>query len=156
MASSKVITAYRLVATKWATTALSGEGARKYGGRWNSPGHPLVYLSSSRSLCALELLVHLSTPGSRCKDFSFVEVELPEAGIHKLSSNLPESWRSEPPESSTMSLGDKWLNNGNALALRVPSTVIPQETNILINPLHPDFHKVVNSPPRSFRFDKRL
>ena len=71
------ITAYRLVSPRWASTALSGEGARKYGGRWNSPGHSVVYLAESRALCALELLLHLTTPDTRTKPFRLIEVKIP-------------------------------------------------------------------------------
>lgn len=63
--SDDCVEAYRLVAPKWAASALNGEGARLYGGRWNSPGRAMVSLSTSRALAALELLVHLTTPLSR-------------------------------------------------------------------------------------------
>ncbi|MGE9269061.1 MAG: RES family NAD+ phosphorylase [Verrucomicrobiales bacterium] len=160
MASSKKAgrtPAYRLVSTKWLGGALSGEGARKYGGRWNSPGRPAVYLGSTRSLCALELLVHLPSPGSRRKAFSFLSLELPSASIHTLpTSALPESWREDPPTSATMHLGDDWLAAGSSLALAVPSAIMPEEWNFLLNPLHPDFHRLKISEPAAFRFDQRL
>ena len=156
MASSNVLTLYRLVATRWAATALSGEGARLYGGRWNSIGYPLVYLSSSRSLCALESLVHLTSLGSRKKQFSFLEVSIAKSMVQTLSVPLPTDWRLEPPVTSTMQLGDNWLQKGSSLALQVPSAVIPEESNYLLNPLHKDFSQITLSDPLKFRFDERL
>ncbi len=148
---------FRLVAPRWAGQAFSGEGARKYGGRWNSPGRPLVYLGESRALTALELLVHLTTPMSRGKAYRLIEVQIPTSGISHYPANiLPEDWRKNPAGKNTMEIGDDWLQAGSQLALRVPSVHIPEETNLLLNPLHPDFSKTIISPPAPFNFDPRL
>jgi len=148
---------YRLVAPRWVDSAFSGEGARKYGGRWNSPGLSMVYLGGSRALTALELLVHLTTPTSRSKPFFLMKVKIPNnltldypAGI------LPEDWRNHPPGEHTMEIGDDWLKACGQLALRVPSIIIPEETNILLNPLHPKFSKIEVSTTQNFNFDPRL
>lgn len=149
--------AYRLVAPRWADEAFSGEGARKYGGRWNSPGRPMVYLGESRALTALELLVHLTTPMSRSKPYCLIEVQIPSDRISIYPAKiLPEDWQKNPAGKSTMEIGDEWLQADSQLALRIPSVHIPEETNILLNPLHPDFSKVIISAPIPFSFDPRF
>tara|TARA_B110000879_G_C11143964_1_gene501576 strand:+ start:51 stop:521 length:471 start_codon:yes stop_codon:yes gene_type:complete len=148
---------YRLVAPRWVDSAFSGEGARKYGGRWNSPGLPMVYLGGSRALTALELLVHLTTPTSRSKPFCLMEVKIPKHLISDYPTEiLAEDWRNHPPGEHTLEIGDDWLKAGGQLALRVPSIIIPEETNILLNPLHPKFSKIEVSTTQNFNFDPRL
>lgn len=146
MASSEErIAAYRIVAPRWAGTAFSGEGAQKYGGRWNSPGRRAVYLAGSRALAALEMLVHLTTPGSRAKPYVLIEAWLPADAIEAAPSG-PDSQR----------IGDEWLARDGSLALRVPSVLIPAEPNYLLNPAHPRFAEVAIRAPADFRFDPRL
>jgi len=151
------ISAFRIVAPRWEHDAPSGEGARKYGARWNSPGRPMVYLGESRALCALEMLVHLTSPMSRSKPYRLIEVHIPAQSISDYPrSILPENWRKYPPNKLTMEIGDDWLLAGSQLALRIPSVIIPEETNILVNPLHPDFKKIQTSEPSDFNFDPRF
>lgn len=154
---SDYVLGYRIVAQNRAHDPISGEGARKYGGRWNSPGHAMTYLGGSRALAALELLVHLPSPLSRAKEYCIIEVKIPI----KLISNyplkiLPKGWREAPASTITTDIGDDWLEVCGQLALRVPSVLIPEETNILLNPNHPNFSKVICGEAREFRFDKRL
>ena len=148
---------YRLIAPRWVESALSGEGARKYGGRWNSPGGSMVYLGGSRALTALEMLVHLTTPMSRAKPFRIIEVKIPTdlISVYPLKI-LPAGWRVQPPGRLTMEIGDDWLRAGSDLALRVPSVIVPEESNILINPLHPEFGQLEASATGNFSFDARL
>ena len=157
---SEVVHAYRIVAPRWVDDALSGEGARKFGGRWNSPGRAMVYLGGSRALAALEMLVHLTTPLSRAKVYKIVKVSIPSDLISDYPLGiLPKNWRDHPPAQITQEIGDDWLksnNSMNQLALRVPSTLIPEESNILLNPLHPDFKKIKTHTPEDFCFDSRL
>ena len=154
--STDHISGYRIVAPRWANDALSGAGARKYGGRWNSPGRPLVYLGGSRALAALEMLVHLTSPLSRAKSFKIIEVTIPTDLIsHYPVEILPENWRDSPATHLTQEIGDDWMNSTH-LALSVPSLIIPEETNILINPLNPNFTKIVSHSPTDFHFDSRL
>ncbi len=148
---------YRIVAPRWAADALSGEGARKFGGRWNSVGVPMVYLGGSRALSALEMLVHLNSPLARAKPFKIIEVAVPKSLIaHYPLTALPQQWRSDPPVRLTQEVGDDWVEAGGGLALTVPSSLIPEETNILINPKHPDFRQIVIGRAVDFRFDQRL
>lgn len=157
MTEIEYIDGYRIVAPRWAHDALSGEGARKYGGRWNSPGRALTYLGGSRALAALELLVHLPSPLSRAKPYRIIEVKIPKELIAEYPLKLlPGAWRESPAPSITSVIGDEWLEVCGQLALRVPSVLIPEETNILLNPNHPDFKEVITGEEREFRFDKRL
>ncbi len=148
---------YRIVAPRWAHDAISGEGARKFGGRWNSPGRAMTYLGGSRALAALELLVHLTSPLSRAKLFRIIEVKVPIEQIANYPLNvLPEGWRESPVSSMTTDIGDEWLDVCGQLAMRVPSVLIPEETNIILNPNHPEFNNVICGEVLDFRFDKRL
>lgn len=147
--------AYRLVAPKWASTALSGEGARLYGGRWNSPGRPMVYLSTSRALAALELLVHLTTPGSRKILRTLVTVRIP-ASIIGGELWKEEGWQDDPPGKGSTDQGDDWLSVGKTAGVLAPSAIIPDEQNLLLNPLHPDFQQVDIIKTAPFSFDPRL
>jgi RES domain-containing protein len=152
-----MIFGYRIVAPKWVNDALSGEGARKFGGRWNSPGRPMVYLGGSRALAALEMLVHLPTPLSRAKPYNIIEVTIPQSMVSDYPTDiLPDNWRFQPATQNTHEVGDDWLQAGGQLALRVPSVLIPEETNILLNPLHPDFNKISRAEATHFSFDPRL
>lgn len=157
MASSKTVTSYRLVAPRWASTALSGEGARLYGGRWNSPGRPMVYLGGSRALAALELLVHLPTPLSREKPYVLIGADVPTAAFQVVPEGaLPNDWRISPPGREAQALGDAWLESEESLGLWVPSAIIPEESNLLLNPRHPAMSKVRLGEPSPFRLDPRL
>ncbi len=157
MASSKTLVGYRLVSPRWASTALSGEGARLYGGRWNSPGKPVVYLGGSRALAALELLVHLSTPLSREKPYVLMGAEVPADVLQSLpKAALPSDWRISPPQRETQALGDVWLASEKSLGLWVPSAIIPEESNLLFNPRHPDMSKVRLGEPKPFSVDPQL
>jgi len=155
-----MVQGFRIVAPRWADTALSGEGARKFGGRWNSPGNALVYLGGTRALAALEMLLHLTTPLSRAKRYQIIEVHIPAKLIaNYLPGILPENWRNEPPCKLTQEIGDDWLQSTDSmsqLALRVPSTLIPEEPNLLLNPWHPDFKSIQTMPSVDFSFDSRL
>lgn len=148
---------YRFCSPKWASTALSGEGARLGGGRWNSKGRSVVYLAESRALGALEMLVHLTTPDSRAKVYSLIEIQVPESEVDTVVPQFLQSdWRASPPTRSTQAIGDTWLECGQTLALRVPSTLFPEETNLLINPAHPMASEIQISEPKLFSYDSRL
>lgn len=141
------VAAYRIVAPQWASTAFSGEGAKKFGGRWNSPGNSVVYLGGSRALAALEMLVHLTTPDSRKIEFQIFEVFIPTSLIQG---------RIAIHSGHERAAGDAWLREGKFLSLQVPSILIPEEPNFLLNPSHPAFSKITIGPPKSFHFDQRL
>jgi RES domain-containing protein len=136
---------------------LDGEGARLYGGRWNSSGRPVVYTSATLSLAALELLVHVD-PEDLPDDLVALGVEVPdrawEVGVRPVG--FPEDWREVPNHPGCRRVGDEWLDEGATLVLRVPSAVVPQEENVLLNPRHPDAADVRVISAERFRFDRRL
>ncbi|CAN7620176.1 RES family NAD+ phosphorylase [Phenylobacterium sp. LjRoot164] len=133
---------------KAAFTALDGEGARIYGGRWNSPGRPMIYTAASPSLTLLEVLVHLDLPPELIPaDYRLLSVYVPD--------DAPIEDLSEPPD-DPLAAGDGFLQRGEALVLRVPSAVVPQESNCLINPRHPAAALLRLDADHSFTFDPRL
>src|SRR5437016_4580405 len=147
--------AWRIVKRKHAATAFSGEGAAKSGGRWNSRSIRLVYCSSTKSLAALENLVHLNPPVR----FRYVifRLDFDSTLIETLQpKRLPKNWRTEPPPRSTQRIGDLWARQARSAILAVPSVIIPGETNFLLNPAHADFKKIAIGKPQVFAFDPRL
>lgn len=152
-----MISAFRICKTRHLATALSGEGARMSGGRWNSPGLPVVYTSSSLSLATLEVLVHLEDPELLANLFSWIPLEIPDDLVERLDpATLPPEWLSDEPGPASRSAGDGWLKSRRSAALAVPSVVTPGEWNFLLNPVHPDFPKIQPGPARAFRPDPRL
>ncbi len=148
---------FRLVKQKWKASAFDGEGARRYGGRWNSRGKPAIYLAASQSLALLEIMVHLNDY-RLLQSYAMFEVRLPSDGIETLAKDhLPSDWRAEPAPSSTAEIGDVWLGASTGLALAVPSVIIPQENNYLLNPAHNLFAGVVETATEiEFSVDPRL
>ena len=149
------ISIYRIVKKKWAANAFDGEGARLYGGRWNSKGLSCIYTTSSESLALLEMLVHIQDE-ALSNHYSLFKLKLPENQIMVLN-HLPENWREHPAPKETAEIGDQWLTGNSSLALRVPSVVVPREYNYLINPKHPDFSKLLKTAEElEFEIDSRL
>ncbi len=148
--------AWRITQRRLAGAAFSGEGARLFGGRWNSPGIRVIYGAQSQSLAVLEVLVHLDTP-ALLEKYVLVEVEFASPFVTDLDrSMLPKNWKSDPVPEAVQAVGDKWASSASSAVLRVPSVLLPEESNFLLNPRHPDFRSIVISNPRSFRFDPRL
>jgi RES domain-containing protein len=137
--------------------ALDGEGARLYGGRWNSPGRPAVYTSSSRALAALEYLVHVD-PVNVPSDLVLLTIDVPDTAPRDAidPAALPARWAAdaEPPE--CQALGDAWLRAGATLALEVPAAPVPEERNVILDPRHPAHAGVRIVSSRPFVFDPRL
>ena len=150
------ITAWRITKQKHAKTAFTGDGARFYGGRWNSPGTIAIYTAQSQSLAALEMLVHLDS-SELLGTYVLFEVGIEESLVHAVKkSQLPKNWRADPPPSELRAIGDEWVAAGTSSVLRVPSALVPGEHNFLLNPRHQDFPKLHIGKPVSFRFDPRL
>jgi len=126
---------YRLVHAIYAKD-LTGEGARLHGGRWNHIGSPCIYASESRSLAVLELSVNVNLQRI-LRNLSMVEIEIPD-DIHEIAtSSLPGNWRDAPAPSSTKDFGSRLLQLCEHAVIKIPSSVVPEEFNYLINPLHP-------------------
>ena len=151
-----MITAWRIIKRKRARTAFSGDGARQYGGRWNSPGVPMVYTAASQSLAALEMVVHLDS-SELLHEYVVFEVGIDESLIEEVDrARLPRNWRADPPPAKVRELGNAWAKSSTSAVLQVPSATLPAENNFLLNPRHPDFPKLVIGKPSAFQFDPRL
>ncbi|MES2061056.1 MAG: RES family NAD+ phosphorylase [Bacteroidota bacterium] len=135
---------------------LTGTGARMYGGRWNSEGKSMVYLASSRALAVLEVLVHLP-PLLLPDNFCIAEVEVPDKSILTLDvKSLPDNWQSASSPAELKTLGNQFIKETKYLMMKVPSSVVPEEYNYLLNPWHPDIRKVKLLNTHPFNFDDRL
>lgn len=148
---------WRIVPKRRYSQAFSGEGARLYGGRWNPPGIRVVYTSATLSLAALEYFVHVSKE-TRPDDLVSISLEIPQnVRMERVSdSKLPVNWRTYPAADELKEIGRKWIKKGATAILAVPSAVIPQELNYLINPDHADFKKMKISKPVPFNLDERM
>ncbi|MFH1116740.1 MAG: RES family NAD+ phosphorylase [Pseudomonadota bacterium] len=136
---------------------LTGTGARMAGGRWNRKGTAILYTSESRSLAAMEYLVHV--PFSLMPDdLSIACIEITDSiQPDRISADaLPKGWREYPAPSALADLGTDWARENHSLMLRVPSAVVQGEFNILINPLHPEMLQVAVTKIERFSFDERL
>lgn len=125
---------YRVSNTRFARD-LSGEGARLHGGRWNHIGTACLYTSQSRSLAVLELSVNVSR-ASVLRYLSMVEIEIPDDMLELDVAALPGNWREAPAPASTKDFGSDLMNKNEHVIIKIPSSVIPEEFNYLINPKH--------------------
>jgi RES domain-containing protein len=149
-------TAWRIVKTRFAAQAFDGQGARLYGGRWNSVGVRMVYTAGSVSLAVLEILVHLEN-ADILPAYSLCAVHFDEAVVTSLErSRLPVNWGDNPSPPELLAIGDAWIASRSSAMLEVPSAVIESESLYLINPEHPDFPSLVIESPRPYTIDQRL
>ena len=137
--------------------ALDGEGARLFGGRWNLPGRPVVYTSESLALSTLELLVHLDID-LLPDDLSAYEIDVPDElrGESIEEVHLPTNWRENASCHRCRMLGEAWLDRAESAVLKIPSAVLIDGDNILLNPLHVDAKSIRVVRQDSFRLDSRL
>jgi RES domain-containing protein len=148
---------YRITQERYAGD-LSGNGARLYGGRWNSEGSFAIYTSSTRSLALLETLAH--TPAKMLEQKSYILITLLVPGSIQpdeiLLTNLDTGWDTPDTGPLTKKLGDKFLRSKKGLLLAVPSVLVPEEKNYILNPLHTDMKRVKITQQRRIHFDKRV
>ena len=150
-----MLVAWRIVKRRHADRAFDGDGARRHGGRWNSPGRAVVYVSESRALATLEVLAGLGSP-ELTQAFVLIGVELDEGLVaHLPATALPDGWRDHPPTPASQAVGDRWLDEGAWPVLRVPSALVPAEFDYLLNPAHADFRKIRVRGWEDLRFDPR-
>ena len=148
---------WRLVPDAGKAAAFTSEGSREYGGRWNPKGTAVVYLADHLSLAALETYVllpraALSNPYLAYR-VSFPDSIVPEGvGMEQ----LPDNWRINPAPPSTQAMAQEWLQEGKSLLLSVPSAIVPQERNLVVNLEHPDWASATVSEPERFYFDPRM
>lgn len=151
-----MVTAWRIVKSRYGSTAFDGEGARANGGRWNSAGVRVAYGSGSIALATLEVLVGLQKTGVLAS-YVLTSAAFDEDSVEVLSpDSLPDNWRRYPAPPEMQVIGDRWVIEHRSLALQVPSAIIAAESNYLLNPAHPDFASVAVSAPVAFAFDERL
>jgi RES domain-containing protein len=147
---------WRLVKSRFAEHAFDGEGSRLYGGRWSSPGFPVVYTSATASLAVLEIFANVQR-GDLLASFELLSCTFDEALVSGVEpSELPTNWRQSPAPARLQEIGDEWLRTAKSVVLQVPSSIIEHESNYLLNPLHPDFKRVKRSAPQPFVIDLRL
>jgi RES domain-containing protein len=146
---------YRLSKSNYSRD-LSGKGAERSGGRWNSKGVAMIYTGESRALCTAEIAVH--TPlGNLPVNYEIISIEIPDEFIGEVdSSSLPIGWNAIPHSHLTQDIGDRFISDCVYLILKVPSAVVQGDHNYLINPNHKEASKVKILEVKGFNFDKRL
>jgi RES domain-containing protein len=150
---------FRIEREKHLATTLQGIGASMSKGyRWNSFNTKLVYTAESRALATLEISVHLDLNEDLPIDRYYVEIEIPDSisilEVHV--ADLPEDWNAKPPTTTTQTIGDDFTQYNEAAVLKVPSSIVPEEFNYLINPNHPDFRKIKIVKSYKMNFDTRF
>lgn len=147
---------YRIASSSYIRD-LTGTGAKRYGGRWNPKGIAVLYTSAHRSLAILELLVNANAQ-SLPDDLSMLSLELPRLQhVSEITEDdLPDNWRNSPAPYRLGEPGWEWVTSNSSLTLKVPSAVVPEEQNILVNPKHPDFTQLSIQSVSSFSLDSRL
>jgi RES domain-containing protein len=151
-----MLSAWRNCKARYATRAFDGEGARVYGGRWNSPGTRVAYASESVALATLEVLVGLQDT-SLLTSYSLIKVEFARDLVETVDRRrLPISWSHHPPTPETQRIGDLWIAEVRSAVLEVPSAVVEAEHNFLFNPTHEQFSRILVHRPKPFRLDPRL
>lgn len=147
---------WRITHKDYKESAFTGEGAKLFGGRFNSEGIPLVYTSGSLSLAMLEIIVQ-SNGRDYFKQCAVFNAEIPENLIATPElKELPKEWNQIPYGKQPQQFGDEWIKSGNKPVMRVPSVVVPVEYNFLINPMHPEFSKIKFYETENISFDTRL
>jgi RES domain-containing protein len=148
---------YRLLRHAFAANPLDGEGSYRFGGRWSSPGTRLVYTAENLSLAMLEYLAHLD-PSNWPDDLMLAVADIPDeiSHIHLKIEELPANWNAYPAPANLCHIGDQFASDAKAAILTIPSVLAPTECNWLINPLHPDFHRVKVISTEKFQYDQRL
>ena len=143
----------------YAADDMSGGGSKNTGGRWNSAGNPLVYASSSRALACLETMVHLGGGGLPLNRY-LVRIDIPDdvwdARQELELGAVPVGWDALPQGMTSLNIGDAWLVGAATAILLVPSIVVPEEQNILINPAHQDAQSITATKVRKWLYDARM
>lgn len=145
---------YRISKRKYIND-LSGFGAAHFPGRWNNKGSYLLYTAATPSLAMLESVVHINKIVQ--DEYALAKIELPDVFCAEINvDELPENWSVFPPPDVLKTIGDEFIQQQKYLALKVPSSIMPEEFNVLVNPAHADFAKVKIKSVRKLEFDSRL
>ncbi len=147
------IKAYRIVGKNSINSAFDGEGSRIYGGRWNSKGVSVVYTSDSLALSSLETIIHLPTY-DLLEDYVYFKLSLDSKMIY--DSPIPTGWDERPNAPVARSIGDAWVIHNSYPAMKVPSVLVPESYNLVINIHNPDYSDIRIDAPKPLTFDSRL
>lgn len=150
---------FRIERTKYIETTLLGIGASMTNGyRWNSLNTQLVYTAESRALATLEVAVHLDLSEDLPSDRVYIEIEIPDdlTILEVELADLPSEWDAKPPTLITQFIGDDFVHSKAAAVLKVPSSIVPQEYNYLINPQHKDAKRIKVIHTSKMAFDQRF
>lgn len=147
---------YRVANAKYKDSTLSGIGAEKVGGRWNSVGTRAVYCSENISLALLEYYVHSDDISTLPKKILIAKIQFPDDLIIEELEEIPDTWKDYPYTSETAQVFTEFVKNRNKLALKVPSTIVGLESNIILNPLYKEFGKVEIVEFLELPIDQRL
>ena len=148
--------AWRIVRASRSQTAFTGEGPWRFGGRWNSPGVRVVYVSEHQSTAAFEVFAN-RVPFILEEKYKAFHLEWPDNLTEMFpAKNLPASWRVHPPPMETREIGDRWVQERRSAVLALPSVISPADTNFLLNPEHADFKRIGIASPIDYDFDPRL
>ncbi|MBP6446496.1 MAG: RES family NAD+ phosphorylase [Saprospiraceae bacterium] len=145
---------YRICRSKYSND-LSGEGAKLYGGRWNRPGIAALYTSESRALALLELIVHFNSANALCLDYDFLALSIDETQIVSLCEEV-QDYESQNKIFPYQEKTEVLFLEKQVLAIKVPSVIIPQEYNIIINPTHQGMKSIHILTKEKVMMDKRL
>ena len=149
------ITAWRIVQAKHLKSAFDGEGARRFPGRWNHRGTPMIYTAGSLSLAAMEMLVNIEAE-QVLNAYMSIPVTFDDDLCKRLNpQHLPSDWASHAIPSATRDMGTAWARSKSSPVLAVPSAVVQIETNFLLNPQHPEFPKIRIGSAEAFAHDSR-
>lgn len=148
---------WRIIPKLHLSQAFDGEGARRFGGRWNRVGTRVVYTSATLSLAALEFFVNLDRDTEPDRLVA-ISADIPDdlRMGHIEVSDLPKNWRIYPVPEELQDFGTAWVTSASTAILIVPSAVIPDERNYLLSPAHPDFKRIRLNKPEAFHFDPRM
>lgn len=146
---------WRIAQQKYALDK-SCAGTVQFGGRWNPVGLPALYASTSISLCSLEKFIHIGL--GALPTLVLVAIDIPDTVPVYVpgSAALPANWDALPVSAAAQAFGGGWLARATELAMRVPSVIVPEEDNVVVNPQHHAYGRVVLSIARPFNFDKRM
>jgi RES domain-containing protein len=151
------IEAWRICKPKYAQTAFDGEGAARAPGRWNIRGQKVVYTADSQALAVLEIVVHADA--DLASHYALIPCSFDESLVDVIDpSTLPLRWNRlvDPSWAILQQLGGAWITSKRSAVLRVPTAVVPEQYNYLLNPEHPDFSKIQIGVPIDFEPDPRL
>lgn len=151
-----IVRAWRIVKAQYVGNAFDGEGARRNGGRWNPPGEAVVYAAGARSLAMLEMMVQVPVM-QLAHEYVCIPVDFDIKFMKSIDRHsLAPGWRTSPATTATTDIGKRWVGDSSSAVLAVPSVIVPEEFNYLLNPYHPDFARVHIGKPESLDIDARL